>query len=384
MLELEFSRGSIDTEFMQRTDERSLVAQQKPDLVLFETPEVNAETPAHLLDSDITPLPRLFVRNTGHLPVITQDALAAWTLTIDGAVRAPKTLTLHQLQVDFEQVSETSVIECAGNGRAYFTDETNVPPWTQGAVGCVRWTGVRMSDLLAACGVEPRAVYTAHHSPDRAIDGEGPAISRGLPIAKAMASETMIATAINGVALPYLHGGPLRVVAPGFPGSAWQKWLTRIEIRDREHDGERMTGLHYRMPRHPLRPGEPIDPSQFDVITDMPVRSVITFPRDGFTLSSAHPLAVRGYAWSGHIPVASVEISIDGGKSWHAANLAPQGERFAWRKFEFNLPPSLRGPIEIAARATDIKGNQQPLDSAPWNPRGYCNNAVHRVRGMLT
>ena len=138
MLEFEFSRGSIDTEFMQRTDERSLVAQQKPDLVLFETPEVNAETPAHLLDSDITPLARLFVRNTGHLPVITQDALAAWTLTIDGTVRTPKTWTLRQLQQDFEQVTETSVIECAGNGRAYFTDETSVPPWTHGAVGCVR------------------------------------------------------------------------------------------------------------------------------------------------------------------------------------------------------------------------------------------------------
>ena len=115
---------------------------------------------------------------------------------------------------------------------------------------------------------------------------------------------------------PICMAVPLRVVAPGFPGSAWQKWLTRIEIRDREHDGERMTGLHYRMPRHPLRPGDPIDPSQFDPITDMPVRSVITFPRDGFTLSSAHPVAVRGYAWSGHIPVASVDISIDGGKTW--------------------------------------------------------------------
>ena len=383
MLEFEFSRGSIDTEFMQRTDERSLVAQQKPDLVLFETPEVNAETPAHLLDSDITPLPRLFVRNTGHLPVIPQDALTAWTLTIDGTVRTPKTWTLRQLQDDFEQITETSVIECAGNGRAYFTDETSAPPWTHGAVGCVRWTGVRMSDLLSACGVEARAVYTAHHSPDRAIDGEGPAISRGLPIAKAMAPETLIATAINGVPLPHLHGGPLRVVAPGFPGSAWQKWLTRIEIRDREHDGARMTGLHYRMPRHPVRPGEPIDPSQFDPITDMPVRSIITFPRDGFSRPAGQLMGIRGYAWSGHIPVARVDISTDGGKNWRPANLQRAPDRFAWRRFELALE-ALPGRLDIVARATDAKGNQQPLDSAPWNPRGYCNNAVHRISGTLT
>lgn len=366
---------------MQRTDERSFVAQQKPELVLFETPEINAETPAHLLDSDITPLEALFVRNTGRLPVIADGAAAAWTLAVDGAVERPKTWTLRQLQHEFESVTQTAVIECAGNGRAFFAEETSVPLWTHGAVGCVTWTGIRLSDLLSACGLKAAAVYTGHHSPDRAIDGDRPAISRGLPIAKAMAPETVVATAINGVALPYLHGGPLRVVAPGFPGSAWQKWLTRIEIRDREHDGERMTGLHYRMPRRPVRPGDPIDPAQFDVITDMPVRSVITFPREGFAAGADDPFTVRGHAWSGHIPVASVDVSIDGGKTWRPARLSPQRDRFAWRNFEIVFPPAAGGKIEVVARATDAQGHRQPLDSTPWNPRGYCNNAAHRVHG---
>jgi sulfite oxidase len=384
MLEFEFSRGSIDAEFMRRTDERLLVTQQKPELSLFETPEINAQTPAHLLDSDITPLEALFVRNTGRLPVIADAAVAAWTLAVDGAVLTPKTWMLRQLQHDFEQVTQTAVIECAGNGRAFFTHETSAPPWTHGAVGCVTWTGVRVADLLAACGLKADAVYTGHHSPDRAIDGSGPAISRGLPIAKAMAPETLIAYAVNGVPLPHLHGGPLRVVAPGFPGSAWQKWLNRISVRDREHDGERMTGLHYRLPRRPLRPGDPIDLKQFDVITDMPVRSVITFPRDGFAISAANPLSIRGHAWSGHIPVASVDISIDGGKSWRPAELRPARERFAWRRFELRLPRAAPGHRDIVARATDVQGNSQPLDSVSWNPRGYCNNAAHRISGTLT
>lgn len=366
---------------MQRTDERSLVAQQKPELSLFETPEINAETPAHLLDSDITPLERLFVRNTGRLPVLADGAIAAWTLAVDGAVAVPKTWTLRQLQHDFDQVTQTAVIECAGNGRAYFIGKTSIPLWTHGAVGCVTWTGIRLSDLLAACGLKTEAVYTGHHSPDRSIDGERPAISRGLPIAKAMAPETLIAHAINGVTLPYLHGGPLRVVAPGFPGSAWQKWLNRISVRNREHDGERMTGLHYRLPRQPLHPGDAIDAAQFDVITDMPVRSVITFPRDGFVMSAGTAITIRGHAWSGHIPVASVAISIDGGKSWKLADLHPARERFAWRRFELALPPALPGRLDIVARASDAAGNSQPLDTAPWNPRGYCNNAVHRVHG---
>jgi sulfite oxidase len=375
--------AAFEADSMQRTDERSLVAQQKPDLVLFETPELNAETPAHLLDGDITPLERLFVRNTGRMPAVTPQAIAAWTLAIDGAVVAARQWTLQQLQDDFEPVTQTAVIECAGNGRAFFAQETSIPLWTQGAVGCVTWTGVRLADLLSACGLKGNAVYTAHHSPDRAIDGEGPAISRGLPIAKALAPETLIATAINGVALPMLHGGPLRVVAPGFPGSAWQKWLTRIEVRDREHDGERMTGLHYRLPRAPLHPGDTIDPAQFDVITDMPVRSIITSPRDGFSMPAGRLMGIRGYAWSGHIPVARVDISIDGGKHWRPANLQRASERFAWRRFELAVE-ALPGRLDIVARATDTKGNQQPLDSAPWNPRGYCNNAVHRISATVS
>ena len=369
---------------MQRTDERSLLAQQKPGLVLFETPEINAEAPAHLLDSDITPLEALFVRNTGKLPVLADGATAAWTLAIDGAVTAPKTWTLRQLQETFEPVTQTAVIECAGNGRAFFSERTSMPLWTHGAVGCVSWTGVRLADLLAACGLKPEAVYTGHHSPDRAIDGNAPAISRGLPIAKAMAPETLIAYKVNGVPLPFLHGGPLRGVAPGFPRSAWQKGLNRISVRDREHDGERMTGLHYRMPRRPLRAGDPIDPGEFDVITDMPVRSLITFPRNGFSLPAGEPLTIRGHAWSGHIAVASVEISLDGGKSWTPAELGPQRERFAWRRFALTLPQTQPGRLAIAARATDARGNRQPLDSAPWNPRGYCNNAAHRISGEIS
>lgn len=365
---------------MPLTDDRALLAATKPELMVLAAPELNAETPAHLLDDDITPLSRLFVRNSGTMPAFSADETAAWTLTIDGCVHTPRTWTVAELE-RFETVTRVAVIECAGNGRAFFSDPAGQPPWRQGAVGCVAWTGVMLRDLLTQCGLRPEAVYTGHHSPDRSLDGTKPAVSRGLPIAKALAPETLVAYALNGEPIPPLHGGPLRIVAPAYPGSAWQKWLTRIAVRDCEHDGERMTGFHYRLPQRPVRPCETLDPSDFAVITDMPVKSLITCPRAGFVVPAGEPLAVRGQAWSGHTPLAGVDVSIDAGRSWQAARLGPLRDVFAWRRFEttFSNPPP--GAIEIVARATDVAGSAQPLESAPWNPRGYCNNTVHRVRG---
>jgi sulfite oxidase len=366
---------------MHPDEQRALVATGKPDLLILDTEELNAETPAHLLDEEITPIERLFVRNTGTVPFVVDPD--AWTLEIDGCVRTTRRWSLPELQTRFAPVTRIAVLECAGNGRAFFPHPAGTVLWERGAVGCAAWTGARLADLLDACGLAPEAVYTGHHSPDVSLRGNGPALSRGLPIGKALAPETLVAWAVNGAPIPLLHGGPLRVVAPGFPGSAWQKWITRIEIRDREHDGERMRGLHYRLPRVPVKPGEWYDLSLFDVITDIPVRSLITLPQDDFVLPAGPPLAVRGHAWSGHTPVVSVEISIDGGRTWRSAHLGPPADAFAWRRFTAMLTDPPRGAIEIVARATDALGRTQPLDSAPWNPKGYCNNTVHRVRGHI-
>jgi DMSO/TMAO reductase YedYZ molybdopterin-dependent catalytic subunit len=250
-------------------------------------------------------------------------------------------------------------------------------------VACVRWTGVRLGDVLQTCGVLPRAIYTGHHSLDRYLDDSGPAISRGLPIKKALAPETLIAFALNGESISVLHGGPLRLVVPGYPGASFQKWLTRIDLRDREHDGERMQDGHYRMPRATLRYGEPFDHRFFEIITDMPVKSLITAPQEGFKAVADVPLAIRGHAWSGHVPVSKLDVSIDGGRSWQPADLKPAPDRFAWRRFTFMAHHPPRGDIEIVARATDANGGTQPMECVPWNPRGYLNNMVHRVHGVI-
>jgi DMSO/TMAO reductase YedYZ molybdopterin-dependent catalytic subunit len=207
------------------------------------------------------------------------------------------------------------------------------------------------------------------------IDGSGPALSRGLPIAKAIAPETLLAFAMNGQPLPLLHGGPLRVVAPGYPGSAWQKWLAAIVVRDREHDGEKMRGLDYRLPRVP---DAGTDPALYDVITDMPVKSLIASPGEGARLPAGETVKVAGQAWSGHGRVTRLEVSGDGGANWTEARLGEAGGRFGWRGFEARLELPA-GSHVLMARAHDDRGQVQPLEPPGWNPKGYCNNQAQRV-----
>ncbi len=351
----------------------------KPGLHVHDDPALNAEPPIALLGEAITPAEAFFVRNNGDVPVVGRED--DWVLTIDGEVERPARWTLAALRERFETVTLTAVLECAGNGRSQFSPATDGLPWRLGAVGCARWTGVRLADVLAEAGVRPGAVYAGHHSPDRLIaDPSRPALSRGLPIAKALAPETLVAFAMNGEPLGRLHGGPLRIVAPGFPGSAWQKWLDRVELRPCEHDGEKMGGTNYRLPTAPVAPGEPLDPSRFAVITDMPVKSLITTPLEGFTVTCGETLTVAGFGWSGAIPLAGVRVSGDGGVNWQDATLEDGEGPFAWRRFSADLVVERAGSMSVLAQAHDVQGHVQPLEIV-WNPRGYCNNQVHRVAG---
>ncbi|MCO4055356.1 MAG: sulfite oxidase [Bosea sp.] len=349
---------------------RDLLARLKPGLLVLEDKALNGETPVARLDAEITSACDFFVRNNGDLPQFEEAARDAWPLAIDGEVERPLALDLGALKQRFAHHTVTAVLECAGNGRALLAPAADGLQWRRGAVGCARWTGVRLGDVLREAGVRPSAIYSAHESPDRQLGAPGKAaLSRGLPIAKALADETLIAFAMNDQPLPALHGGPLRIVAPGYPGAAWQKWLSRIWLRDREHDGAKMTGMDYRI--------------DGKVITDMPVKSLITSPLDGFAARPGERLELRGFAWSGHVPLATVEVSPDGGGSWIEASLDPARDRFSWRRFRALLLPARPGPVRLMARATDEAGNRQPLGKGAWNPKGYCNNAVHAIEGMV-
>ncbi len=313
----------------------------KPGLILHADPALNGEPDPASLSEPITPFSAFFVRNNGTLPEVGEAE--QWRLQIDGEVDEPRAWSIAELRRHFETVTLTAVLECAGNGRSLFEPATDGVPWRLGAVGCARWTGVRLRDVLLASGVKASAVYTGHYAPDRQIaDPSRPALSRGLPIDKALSPETLIAFGMNDQPLPLLHGGPLRIVAPGYPGSAWQKWLDRVSLRPHVHDGEKMLGSNYRLPIRPVVPGEALADSEFAVITDMKVKALVTSPSPGFVVDRGQDVVVRGFAWSGSVAVAGVRVSGDSGQSWVEAELGEAESAYAWRAFTAILPAASR------------------------------------------
>jgi DMSO/TMAO reductase YedYZ molybdopterin-dependent catalytic subunit len=324
----------------------------KEGLILLTDRPINAETPIALLDDDVTPISRHYIRNNGLVPerAVKRD-LTGWKL------------------------------ECAGNGRAGFHPPATGLQWKMGAVGCSRYTGVVLKDVLESAGIKPTAVYVAYYGEDPHLSGDAKAIpiSRGVPIEKAVDESTLLAWEMNGEPLPAQHGFPLRLVAPGWPASVSGKWLTRLWVRDRVHDGEKMGGHSYRVPRYPVAPGAEVPDADMEIIGAMPVKSVVTRPATGIEHRVSETLPVRGHAWCGDGPVRSVHLSIDFGTTWLEASLRAPANPFAWQRFHAELRFPTSGHFEVWARATDHAGRMQPMVVPGWNPGGYLNNAMHRI-----
>jgi DMSO/TMAO reductase YedYZ molybdopterin-dependent catalytic subunit len=363
-----------------RRDEREGLEGKDGLSLLGDVPLV-AETPEELLDDETTPVARFFVRNNGLLPEPATDA-EGWIFTVDGEVERPLSLSLAELKSRFPHKTFRMVLECGGNGRSFLTPKAEGNPWTNGGVGCAEWTGVSLADVLREASLKESAAFTGHFGadPDKHGSHEHQAMSRGVPIAKALEEHTLLVWAMNGEPLPFIHGGPLRLVVPGWPGSLSQKWLKRIWIRDREHDGPGMTGLSYRLPVHPLAPGQDSTNVETRIIESMPVRSIVTAPADGSRLPAGiGTIEVRGAAWAGDDAVARVEVTLDGGATWVGAAMTPPRNRYDWTRWKVSLTLPGDGFYEIFVRATDGQGRAQPFRAANWNPNGYGCNVMHRV-----
>lgn len=353
-----------------------------PGLVVLNDRPLNAETPAHLLDEKITSAARLFIRNNGLPPAAADIDPATWQLRIGGeAVRKPKTYTIADLKQRFPTVSLQLTIECGGNGRKEFNPPAKGNQWTVGAVGCPLFTGVRLRDILQDVGLKEDAVYIGYYGADTHLSGNPNkvSISRGVPIAKAMEAETLVAWAMNGEDIPLQNGHPLRLVVGGWPASCSGKWLRKIVVRNREHDGEKMGGQSYRVPTQPVAPGTLVPDEKMRIIESMPVKSVITFPKTGASIRLGQTLPIRGQAWAGDMAVKSVEYSIDFGATWRPCLIEKAVNRLAWQHFHATVQFPQSGYYEVWARATDSKGYSQPMIVPGWNPRGYLNNACHRI-----
>ena len=352
---------------------------KKNDLTILNDRPINAETPPHLLDDPITPTNRHFVRNNGIMPDLSSNEISNWKLRIEGNVKNPKIYSIKDLKNNFEVITKSLQLECGGNGRAFFKPPALGNQWSYGAISCSEWTGVRLSDVIKSSGIKPSSIYTGHYGADLHLSGNTNknALSRGVPIKKALDANNIIAFAMNNEEIPLIHGSPLRLICPGWPGSTSQKWLNKIELLDHVHDGTKMTGKSYKVPILPIKPGEKVDISDLKIIESMPIKSLITFPKTGLQHTS-YNLNIRGHAWAGDKQVKEVRISIDYGATWIKANLSNPVNKYAWQNWDLNLNFPSKGYFEIWSRAIDENNISQPFDIS-WNPKGYLNNSVHRI-----
>lgn len=318
----------------------------------------------------ITPVEQLYVRN--NLPAPPAAILAdrqAWQLAVEG-VRSPRSLSLGELKSMGLQTVAT-VLQCSGNGRGFFPHKPSGTPWTVGAAGCVLWSGVPVRAVVDALGgvAEASLLYmtgTGGEVLPEGVDPKSVIVERSVPL-KAM-EDAILAWELNGAPLSLAHGGPLRLVVPGYNGVNNIKYIKRLAFTAAESDAKIMQH-GYRIT--PI--GGKADAGQPSVL-EMNVKSWINAPHTESGTAKAGLLQIHGVAFSGTRPVTRVEVSLDGGKTWQDASfIGPDLGRFAWRQFvlQAKLAP---GRYRMASRATDAAGNVQPQHRLE-NLSGYSNNS---------
>jgi sulfite oxidase len=344
----------------------------KQDMIVRSVTPEDFETPLAAFTSWITPTEHFFVRS--HMSRPTVD-LAAWRLSVTGEVSTPLTLTMDDLK-KLPAVELVSVLECAGNGRAFYKPGVAGMQWTGGGVGNARWRGVRLADVLKKAGMKSTAQHVLFNGADTPL-GTMPDFKRTVPVKKSLDPDTVLAFEMNGEPLPISHGFPLRLVVPGWAGDCSVKWVTDIQPLDKEFDGFWMKTA-YRYPVRPVTPGAAVDPADLKPIEAIRPKSIIAGPADGAGVGNG-PVRIHGTAWAGESPVARVDVSTDSGRTWRPATLGRDKARYAWRLWEINWTPPGPGSYVLMARATDAAGATQPLVEE-WNPSGYLWNVVQQVR----
>jgi DMSO/TMAO reductase YedYZ molybdopterin-dependent catalytic subunit len=334
---------------------------------------LDLEMPMEDLKTWITPVPHFFVRNHMHEPSTLDPS--TWALTISGEVENPLTLSLADLK-KLEPHSVINALECAGNGRAFQQPHVPGVQWERGAVGTARFSGPRMRDLLQRARVKNTGKHVMFRGLDE-VPSKVPAFIRSIPLEKATDADTLVALEMNSAPLAKHHGFPARALVPGWIGAASCKWLAEIKVLDKEFEGNFMKP-GYRMPNQPVQPGADVNPDDTHPITALNVKSIIAGPIDNSIVRS-RSVRIRGAAWAGEADVARVEVSTDGGSTWHLAQLGREQSKYAWRLWNYSWRAPRSGDYTILSRAADSQGRTQP-QTAAWNPSGYLYNAIDRVK----
>jgi DMSO/TMAO reductase YedYZ molybdopterin-dependent catalytic subunit len=335
--------------------------------VMSHAPAVGA-SPLSALALEQMPTGAHFRRD--HFPLPGLDR-STWRLAVGGSVERPLELALEELQ-RLPRRELTVVLECAGHRRSELRPEPAGIPWRTGAVSEAVWAGTPLAEVLEFAGLRAGAQFVLLEGADRGpFRGEGEfAFARALPLEKALHPDTLLAWEMNSEPLPEGHGLPVRAVVPGWYATDSIKWLARVAVLDRPFEGP-FEAVDYRIPS--------ADGTNGTRLTNLAVHALFTSVADGDRVPADEP-TLRGIAWGGDGGVASVELSIDGGEWAPAALERPAGTyaRVRW-SFPWHAVPGLH---TVAVRATDGAGTTQP-ESPRWNPSGYANSSVQRLRVLV-
>jgi DMSO/TMAO reductase YedYZ molybdopterin-dependent catalytic subunit len=336
----------------------------------------NYETPIDYFRTAVTPNDAFFVRyHLSNIPVI--DA-AKWHLSVGGdGANGQIELTLDDLK-NMPATEVVAVNQCSGNRRGLFEPHVPGVQWGYGAMGCARWRGTRLKDVLEKVGLKKEAIEIVLDGADGPVSEKTPDYIKSIPLAKAIGETTIVAYEMNGQELPHWNGFPARLVVPGWTGTYWVKHLTSIRAVTTPFAGFWMKSA-YRIPSGKFPVVERFfsqETAATTPITEMMVNSLITSHRDGDAVR-AGGIRVAGLAWDGGYGIRSVEVSTDGGNSWDPARLGEDLGRYAFRTWSFPLI-ARRGRSRVTVRATNTIGQSQAT-SLIANPAGYHHNLIQTV-----
>lgn len=326
----------------------------------------------------ITPNDAFFVRY--HLANIPRTIdLATFRLEVKGLVKSPLQLSLADLQSQFENVEVVAVNQCSGNSRGFFNPRVGGGQLAHGAMGNAKWRGVRLKDVLAKAGVQEGAKQVVCNGLDTALLPQTPDFIKALEMDHALDGEILLAWEMNGEPLPLLNGYPLRLVVPGYYGTYWVKHLNELTVVKDAYDGFFMaTG--YRIPATPggcIEPGTA--PASTVPITRFKIRSFLTSHTDGAQVKAGTATLLSGIAFDQGAGITEVQISDDGGNTWHGAQLGKDHGRYSFRPWTFAWTPGKAGAYELKCRAVNRLGESQAMDPL-WNPQGYMRNVVETTK----
>ena len=336
----------------------------------------NYEAPLEYLRTPITPNDQFYVRY--HLSDIPDIKAEGYKIAVGGeGATGTAEITLDDLK-KMPAVEVVAVNQCSGSRRGLSKPHVQGVEWGYGAMGCARWKGARLKDVLDKVGLKKEAIELVFNGDVGPAVDKTPDFIKSIPIWKAIDESTIIAYEMNGAPLPHLNGFPARIIVPGWTGTYWMKHVISINALTKP-DANFWMNPAYRVPvgKFPLRDRFLSQETAVNTpITEMVVNSLITSHRDGDKVK-AGKAAVSGMAWDGGYGIRTVQVSTDGGKIWGSATLGQDLGRFAFRPWSFEFAAK-KGKNTVTVNATNKLGQSQTTELI-FNPAGYHNNVMQNI-----